>query len=112
MPAPLPPSVTAAEVLPPVPDGTATGAPACCRGGAEAEAEEEGQRATPGAVEDLAGPRSRALIVRRVFPRVAEAAEYGNNLGTVAWGHVGERRADGAAGWERQCPGVRSMPRR
>src|SRR5436190_4609140 len=42
--------------------------------------------------------RSRAPVVGRVFPRVAEAAEYGHDLGDVAWGHVGERRADGRSG--------------
>src|SRR5580704_17469380 len=36
-------------------------------------------------------PRSprAALVVGGVFPRVAEAAEYGHDLGAVAWGHVG-----------------------
>jgi hypothetical protein len=37
-------------------------------------------------------------VVGRVFPWVAEAAEYGHDLGAVAWGHMGERRADGRGG--------------
>jgi hypothetical protein len=61
-----------------------------------------------GAVEE--GPRSRVPVVGRVFPRVAEAAKDGYDLGAVVWGHVSERRADGRGGI-RQVGLVRSRSR-
>jgi hypothetical protein len=64
--APSLPSVTAAGVPPPVPDGTATGAPASRRGAAEAEAEEAS--GLPGRRGGLSRPAVTCLRRRTGLP--------------------------------------------
>jgi hypothetical protein len=72
----------------------------------EAEAEEEGS-----GLSRAPWRRSRVPVVGRVLPRVAEAAEYRHDLGAVAWGHAGERRADGRGGVRQVSAGQVAEPR-